>query len=91
MAPHLAKGVSVGSKQEEAEASVTSESQGLLAQLPKLPGERRAAELQERMRNLSQSALGSRALERPARVANVSALSELQASARADAPEPSAA
>jgi hypothetical protein len=59
----------------------------LLGQLPTLPVGRSAAEMKDRMRNLSESALGSRGIERPADPSNTLALTELQLSEEPDTPE----
>jgi hypothetical protein len=59
----------------------------LLGQLPTLPEGRSAAELKDRMRNLSESALGSRGIERPADPSNRLALTELQLSEGPDTTE----
>jgi hypothetical protein len=76
----------MATEDHEAESGTSSDHPELLGQLPTLPGGRSAVELKDRMRNLSESALGSRGIERPA---NPSALrlTELQLSDQPDTPE----
>jgi hypothetical protein len=67
------------------EAGTSSDDPELLGQLPKLPEARSGAELKDRMRNLSESALGSRGIERPANP-NALRLTELELSDQLDTP-----
>jgi hypothetical protein len=68
------------------EADTSSDDPELLGQLPTLPEGRSAAEMKDRMRNLSESALGSRGIERPANP-NALRLTELQLSEGPDTRE----
>jgi hypothetical protein len=71
----------------EPESGTSDDNPALLGQLPTLPEGRSAAELKDRMRNLSESALGSRGIERPADPSTALRLTELQLSDQLDAPE----
>jgi hypothetical protein len=77
--------------EQEAAASEAGEGQERLAQLPNLPGRSSEADIRGRIRNLSESALRGRALERPASVNPLAVLLELQGSAQSEEREPPAA
>jgi hypothetical protein len=86
-APQSPKEVLTATEDHEPEAGTSSDDPALLGQLPTLAEGRSAAEVKERMRKLSESALGSRGLERPAAPSNALALTELQRSTEPDTPE----
>jgi hypothetical protein len=71
----------------EPDAGTSDHDPELLSQLPKRPEGRSASEIKDRMRNLSESALGSRGIERPADPTNTLALTELQLSEEPADPE----
>jgi hypothetical protein len=74
----------MATEDHEPEAGSASDDPALLSQLPTLPEGRSAAEMKDRMRNLSESALGSRGIERPAEPTKAIALTELQLSEEPD-------
>jgi hypothetical protein len=69
------------------ESGSSSDGPEQLGLLPTLPERRNAAEMKDRMRNLSESALGSRGLERPADPSNALRLTELELSDQPDMAE----
>jgi hypothetical protein len=74
----------------EPRADTSSNDPTLLRQVPKLPNGRSAAEIKWRMRNFSESALGSRGVERRADSSKAFALTDLWHSDEPAAPEPAA-
>jgi hypothetical protein len=60
---------------QEPMADAPRDDPGLLGQLPKLSEARSAADIRGRMRNVSESALGNRGIERPASLSKAFALS----------------